>query len=188
MSESASTSASESASTSASESASTSASESASESASTSASESASTSTSASESAYAAASTANQGSNNGNGSGNGSGSSSSATETAHVAPETTATNNFNELADAKVTVKTTKFNEVDVALENQEVSLAVVLDDEASKVDDVVEILEEETPLGMSKAGVGGRVWWYWILILISAISGKIAKDKRKSKVNEISE
>ena len=46
--------------------------------------------------------------------------------------------------------------------------------------DDLTAIEDEETPLGIKRSGLGGRVWWYWILIIISAISGKIAKDKRK--------
>jgi hypothetical protein len=148
-----------------------------------------SASTSASESASAAASTANQNSNNGNGSGSGSGSNSSASDTANVASITSYAQ-FNEIEKPveKVVKKTVKFNEVDVALENQEVSLNVVLDDEAAKIDDVVVIEDEDTPLAMAKSGVSGRVWWYWILILISAISGKIAKDKRKHTVRNMSE
>ena len=52
----------------------------------------------------------------------------------------------------------------------------------------MVEILEEETPLGVAKSGISGRVLWYRILILISDVSGKIAKDKRKNKINDLSE
>ena len=153
-------------------------------------SESASTSASESASASAANSSASQGSNAGNGSGSGSGASSSASESGPVAKVTGETTeiSFNEVADNAETANTITFNEVEVAIEDQEVSLAVVLDDEAAKVDDIVVIGEEETPLAMAKSGVSGRVWWYWILIIISAISGKIAKDKRKSKADEVSD
>jgi len=58
-------------------------------------------------------------------------------------------------------------------------------DDLADVADDEVTIEDEETPLAVTKSGLGGRVWWYWILIIISALTGKMAKDKRKAVVKE---
>ena len=53
-------------------------------------------------------------------------------------------------------------------------------------MDDDTIIEDEETPLGVNKSGLGGRMWWYWILIIISAITGKIAKDKKKATQKEV--
>ncbi|WP_170830806.1 hypothetical protein [Pseudobutyrivibrio sp. ACV-2] len=207
------TSTSQSASQSASASASTSqsASQSASASASTSqsASQSASTSESASQSASLSASAANVTSNNGGGSGSGSSEPSSASESSQAAPATTGQNlsdevvdfadenisitstiDFNEVNSAarprtNATANTTHFNEVgrDNSIGNNQVPLAVVLDRDA---EDIVVIKDEETPLGIAKSGAGARVWWYWILIIISAVSGKVAKDKRKAKASSV--
>jgi hypothetical protein len=69
-------------------------------------------------------------------------------------------------------------------LDDVQVPLAVRLDD-ADLDDDSVVVKDEETPLAMDKSGLGGRVWWYWILIIISALTGKVAKDKRKSAIKE---
>ena len=64
----------------------------------------------------------------------------------------------------------------------------MVLDDDALNTDEVVVINDEGTPLGISKAGMGGRVWWYWILLIISAITGKVAKEKKKETVSSVSD
>lgn len=50
--------------------------------------------------------------------------------------------------------------------------------------EDFTIIEDEETPLGIKKSGLSGRIWWYWILIIITALTGKVAKDKRKATVN----
>ena len=204
-------SASQSASTSASTSQSASQSASASASTSQSASQSASTSESASQSASISASAASVASNNGGGSGSGSSTPSSASESSQAAPSTTGQNPFDEVVNfaeddisitstidfnevqttpartnaSANTANTTRFNEVDRnhSIEDEQVPLAVVLDKDA---DDVVVIKDDETPLGIAKSGAGARVWWYWILIVISAVSGKVAKDKRKAKANAV--
>ncbi len=186
-------------------------SESMSQSASTSAStsQSASASISVSESASLSTSAANVTSNNGGGSGSGSSEPSSASESSQAAPATTGQNLFDEVVDfadenisitstidfnevnsaarprTNATANTTHFNEVgrDNSIGNNQVPLAVVLDRDA---EDVVVIKDEETPLGIAKSGAGARVWWYWILIIISAVSGKVAKDKRKAKASSV--
>jgi hypothetical protein len=52
--------------------------------------------------------------------------------------------------------------------------------------DEYTTIQDEETPLSITKSGLGGRVWWYWILIIITAITGKVAKDKRSMVEKEV--
>lgn len=149
-------------------------------------SESISESESASASAAALNIHSNSPSENGGGSRTDIGFENSASEINDVAPATT-NDSFNEIVDDKTLIRTVRYNEVET-LENQRVSLAVVLDDDLLKAEDVVVINDSETPLGVAKAEMGGRNWWYWILILISAITGKVAKEKRLETQNSVSD
>ena len=49
-------------------------------------------------------------------------------------------------------------------------------------------IKDEETPLAVEKSNISGRAWWYWILIIISAITGNVAKNKEKATQKEMEE
>ena len=125
-----------------------------------------------------------------------------ATSAAAIAPSASATiesqvaaNSFNEIAAAPVAAgraeNVTSFNELDNnrdAIRDEQVPLAVQLDDDVEREADRddVSITDEETPLAVAKSGLGSRAWWYWILIIISVISGKVAKDKRKLKEKEV--
>ena len=55
-------------------------------------------------------------------------------------------------------------------------------------VDEDVAIKDEETPLAVEKSSISGRAWWYWILIIISAITGNVAKNKEKATQKEMEE
>ncbi|GEM_PF-4884177 len=119
----------------------------------------------------------------------------SATETSYPAGtiqptpvvEAQVPTSFNEVVAEDNNTRVTSFKEVDDngIVQDDYVPLAVKLDDDIT-ADDSVAIEDEEAPLGVAKSGLGGRVWWYWILIIISAISGKVAKDKRDSKEKEV--
>jgi hypothetical protein len=80
------------------------------------------------------------------------------------------------------------FNELDEDIDtisDEQVPLAVRLDDGDETVtadDSSITIEDEDTPLATTKSGLGGRVWWYWILIIISLLTGKVAKDKHKEE------
>ena len=175
LSDSTSTSLSDSTSTSLSDSTSTSLSDSTSTSLSDSTSTSLSESTSASESASRSAATSETPSNPNNG----GTTPASASETNEDASSTT---DFNEV-DGNGNDRANRIGGGNT-LDDVQVPLAVRLDD-ADLDDDSVVVKDEETPLAMDKSGLGGRVWWYWILIIISALTGKVAKDKRKSVIKE---
>ena len=105
----------------------------------------------------------------------------SASETNEEASVTTEFNEVNNVNNRTVN----RLNEVVPAdIGDAQVPLAVRLDD--ADLDDDTIIEDEETPLGVNKSGLGGRMWWYWILIIISAITGKIAKDKKKATQKEV--
>lgn len=102
---------------------------------------------------------------------------------------TTETNtaSYNEVAADDATITVTSFNEIadenEETITDEQVPLAVRLDegDETrTPATNVVSIEDEDTPLAATKT-IGGRAWWYWILILISLIAGKVAVDKRKT-------
>ena len=146
-----------------------------SESANTSASTSASTSAAASEAA-----------NNSGNSGNGGIGVSTYTSASEINENATNAAEYNEVNNAAGTNVNT-FNEVGGAgIEDAQVPLAVRLDDDL--VDEDVAIKDEETPLAVEKSGVSGRAWWYWILIIISAITGNVAKNKEKATQKEMEE
>ena len=158
---------------------STSASASLSDSASTSLSES--TSTSLSQSASESASNSAAASETPGNPSDGGNTPASASETNEEASVTTEFNEVNNVNNRTVN----RLNEVGPAdIGDAQVPLAVRLDD--ADLDDDTIIEDEETPLGVNKSGLGGRMWWYWILIIISAITGKIAKDKKKATQKEV--
>ncbi len=146
-------------------------------------------SVSASESASAAASTSTSADE-----GTGASQNNSAAEVSEVTEVIEAENGFNEVSDNRPARSTASFNELDEEADTiigEQVPLSVKLDeiedlDELFKPEgkNIVTIGDDETPLGVTKSGLGGRVWWYWILIIISAITGKIAKDKRTDTKN----
>ena len=187
-------------STSTSVSASTSESVSTSTSASTSASESTSASTSSSNSAATSTSSDNSGSGSSSSSSASSSGSSASTSTNGTAvnnavdnTRTTANANaFNEVTNGPAT-SVANFNEVgdDIqTITNEQVPLAVVLDDNLEEFDEngTVTIEDEYTPLAISRSGITGRIWWYWILIIISLITGKVSKDKKKAKAEAVAD
>lgn len=103
------------------------------------------------------------------------------------------TGEFNEVTGGGSVDMVTSFNELDEhgsTITDEQVPLSVrldVADDWARNMgDELTSIEDEETPLAVTKSGLGGRVWWYWILIIISAITGKVAKDKRNKLQKEV--
>ena len=161
---------------------------------STSASVSVSESISSSESASASASTsastsaaASEAANNSGNSGNGGSTYTSASEINENATNAAEYNEVNNAAGNAAGTNVNTFNEVGGAgIEDAQVPLAVRLDDDL--VDEDVAIKDEETPLAVEKSGVSGRAWWYWILIIISAITGNVAKNKEKATQKEMEE
>jgi hypothetical protein len=107
--------------------------------------------------------------------------------------DNTITTSFNEVTNNTVS-RVSNFNELEgdeiQGIADEQVPLAVVLDDDhtAANVgdEDLTTIEDEETPLAISKSGLAGRVWWYWILIIISALAGKRAKDKKEAKTEAV--
>jgi hypothetical protein len=106
-----------------------------------------------------------------------------ATETTDTVT-TTSTSSYSEVSERVAAASISSFNEVDeegiTPIEDEQVPLAVKLDDGTVSEDNTVSIEDEKAPLSKIKSGVDRRSWWYWILIIISAITGKTAKDKRK--------
>ena len=149
---------------------------------STSTSASVSESISSSESASTSAAASEAANNSGN-SGNGGITYTSASEINENATNTAEYNEVNNAAGTNVNT----FNEVGGAgIEDAQVPLAVRLDDDL--VDEDVAIKDEETPLAVEKSNISGRAWWYWILIIISAITGNVAKNKEKATQKEMEE
>ena len=70
-----------------------------------------------------------------------------------------------------------------VAIDEEQVPLAVVDADEEM---DVTDILDPDTPLAITD-DLPGRVWWYWILIIISTISAFVGgnKSRKEAKAEE---
>ncbi len=103
----------------------------------------------------------------------------------------TTTNNFNDAINAGRTTSVVSYNEVnnETTISDEEVPLSVI-DQTEEQFDDEgkVTIEDEDTPLAVTKSGLGGRIWWYWILIIISLISGKIAESKKKKYEKKLTE
>nr|MCR5416287.1 hypothetical protein [Pseudobutyrivibrio sp.] len=98
----------------------------------------------------------------------------------------TNTSSYNEVANVADVASVVSFNEDDTTeeantiIEDETVPLSVNMDNDSENArDGSVTITDEETPLAMQKSGLDGRSWWYWILIIISIITGKVAIDKR---------
>ena len=153
---------------------------------STSTSASVSESISSSESASTSAAASEAANNSGN-SGNGGITYTSASEINENATNAAEYNEVNNVAGNAAGTNVNTFNEVGGAgIEDAQVPLAVRLDDDL--VDEDVAIKDEETPLAVEKSGISGRTWWYWILIIISAITGNVAKNKEKATQKEMEE
>ena len=67
-----------------------------------------------------------------------------------------------------------------VTIEEEEVPLAVMAEEEDDT--EVTQIEDETTPLASGGAESVGRRFWWWVLAIVAAITGKTSYDKKNKK------